>query len=171
MQRARLKNLSAAIKLFPKTSIYKLLAQAKMNTNDELKEMPQLQKLQGQSPFKAPEGYFEQLSSSIQDRIASKNNTKAIKVFQPQWLIAFVFLGMIASGIYLRYSANENTQQQEMANVTADDIIESGYYTEIDEALLADAIPASQEEVQDSTAEMEEYILNNTDETTLINSL
>jgi hypothetical protein len=166
-----LKNLSAAIKLFLKTIIYKLLAQAKMNTNDELKEMPQLQKLQGKSPFKAPDGYFEQLSSSIQDRVASKNNTKSIKVFQPQWLIAFVFLGMIASGIYLRYSANENTQQHEMANVTADDIIESGYYTEIDEALLADAIPASQEEVQDSTAEMEEYILNNTDEATLINSL
>jgi hypothetical protein len=142
-----------------------------MNTNDELKEMPQLQKMQGHEPFTAPEGYFEKLSSSIQDRISSENKSKTIKVFQPQWLIAFVIIGIIGSGIYLRYSANEVTESHEMAQVTADDIIESGYYTEIDESLLADAIPETQGDVQDSTAEIEEYIINNTDESTLINSL
>jgi hypothetical protein len=142
-----------------------------MNSNDELKEMPQLQKMQGHEPFSAPEGYFEKLSSSIQGRIASENKSKTIKVFQPQWLIAFVIVGMIGSGIYLRFAANEQTKVEQVAEITCDDLIESGYYTEIDEALLADAVPANQDAVQDSTAEIEEYILNNTDESTLINSL
>jgi hypothetical protein len=142
-----------------------------MNSNDELKEMPQLQKMQGHEPFSAPEGYFEKLSSSIQDRIASEKKSKTIKVFQPQWLIAFVIVGMIGSGIYLRFAANEQTKVEQVAEITCDDLIDSGYYTEIDEALLADAVPANQDAVQDSTAEIEEYILNNTDESTLINSL
>ena len=142
-----------------------------MNTNNELNEMPLLQKMQGHEPFKEPEGYFKELSSSIQDRIASAKKPETTRVFQPQWLIAFVFLGMIASGIYLRYSANEQNTETELANVTCDDLIESGYYCEIDESILADAIPATQEDVQDSTDEIEEYLINNTDETTLINSL
>lgn len=142
-----------------------------MNTNDELKEMPQLQKMQGHEPFTAPEGYFEKLSSSIQDRIASEKKSKTIKVFQPQWLIAFVIIGIIGSGIYLRYAGTNEVKVEQVADLTCDDLIESGYYTEIDESLLAEAVISTPDNSKDSTADLEEYILNNTDETTLINSL
>jgi hypothetical protein len=142
-----------------------------MEHNDELNPYPTLNKMSRKEVYNAPEGYFAQLSSGIQDRI-SKNEVVAIPRFklQPLAILASLVIVLLVSGTVF-YLSTKSEHKQELA-VTYDDVIESGYYTEIDEDVLCDNVPQKTATASTTISDtlIDEYLINNADETQISNS-
>lgn len=146
-----------------------------MKPDDELKDFPHLKKLQGNNPFEAPEGYFETLSTSISDKISAQSNHKPVAIFRLKpILISGVAMVAIITSVFVynhlqnksNIASNDSNQKIE---VTCDELIASGYYEELDENLLAESI-IQEPNPKSLEAEIENYLIDNTDESTLINS-
>ena len=144
-----------------------------MEHNDELKSFPELSIRSHREPFEAPEGYFDQLSSHIQDRI-SKENKKTSPIFflRPVTIVTCLVILLVVSGTYIYF--NQKNTKTELA-VTYDDILESEYYNEIDESTLCEAIPpistTATNSVNKDDKSIDEYLITNADESLISNSL
>lgn len=142
------------------------------HTDDELKDAPLLRQLRQTAAFNAPEEYFQTLPASIQDKISSRKSLLSQFKVKPI-LAGLAIAGCLILGIlYINQPAQEQ-QFTEKTTITTDDLIETGYYLEIEEQLIAESVyndAAAQEESTDET-EMENYLLEASDETTLINEL
>ena len=142
-----------------------------MEHNDELNPYPTLNKMSRKEVSNAPEGYFEQLSSGIQDRM-TENKVVAIPRFklQPLAILASLVIVLLVSGTIV-YLSTKSEHKQELA-VTYDDVIESGYYTEIDEDVLCDNVPQKTTTASTTISDtlIDEYLINNADETQISNS-
>jgi hypothetical protein len=138
---------------------------------NELQEAPLLSSMQAKKDvFEVPVSYFEKLPSSIQDKISSKSNSHNWKL-NPLWLS--VLVGCLVLGIGFLYFDSQQTKKSstEMA-VSCDDVIESDYYLEIDESVIIEqlaSIPGNPKSTDNT--EIDNYILNSIDESTLINAL
>lgn len=145
--------------------------------NDELKNAPRLRGMKRENPFTVPDGYFDSLSSRIQDKInAPQPKTVWDKLFQPlqRPLFAYSMITMvmlICVGVYFNQREQTLTvKQMAMATITADDLYNSGELNDMDESTLADAIPATT--TTQSSTEAEDYLIDtNTDESDLMNAL
>jgi hypothetical protein len=146
-----------------------------MKPDDELKDFPHLKKLQGNNPFEAPEGYFDTLSTSIADKISAQSNHKPVAIFRLKpILISGVAMVAIITSVFVynhlqnksNIASNDSNQKIE---VTCDELIASGYYEELDENLLAESI-IQEPNPKSLDDEIENYLIDNTDESTLINS-
>lgn len=140
-----------------------------MEHNDELNSFPSLSKMSRKEPFEAPDGYFDQLSSKIQDRISSEKKS-LVPVFRlrPIAIIASLIVILIVSGTFI-YLHQNNNDKTELA-ITYDDVLESGYYLEIDEATLCESIPPATATITNDKS-IDEYLINNADESLISNSL
>lgn len=142
------------------------------HTDDELKDAPLLRQLRQSSAFNAPEDYFQTLPSAIQDKISNKQSI--IGQFKLKPILAGIAItGCLVLGILYMNQQPKEQQYTETTTITTDDLIESGYYLELEEQLIAETVyndEAVQEESIDET-EMENYFLEAADETTLINEL
>jgi hypothetical protein len=146
-----------------------------MKPDDELKDFPHLKKLQGNNPFEAPEGYFDTLSTSIADKISTQSNHKPVAIFRlkPILISGVAMIAIITSVFVFNHLQNKSNLASNNSNpkieVTCDELIASGYYEELDENLLAESI-IQEPNPKSLDTEIENYIIDNTDESTLINS-
>jgi hypothetical protein len=142
------------------------------HTDDELNNAPLLRQLRQTAAFNAPEEYFQTLPSAIQDKISSRKSILSQFKVKPI-LAGLAIAGCLVLGfLYINRPVQER-QFTETTTITTDDLIETGYYLEIEEQLIAESVyndVTAQEESIDET-EMENYLLESADETTLINEL
>ncbi|MBK7888001.1 MAG: hypothetical protein IPJ86_12145 [Bacteroidetes bacterium] len=147
--------------------------------NEELKDAPLLRSLQHVDLFKAPEGYFDDLSSAIQNKISQGDAPKTSTVYS--WKPVFAIVSVLVIALMIGYFKKEagNTEKMQVATMeeqfSCDDLIESNYYLEIDELLIAEAM-----EDADATSlttdtisdlEIEDYLIQSADEILLTNEL
>ncbi|CAN5563454.1 hypothetical protein BH11BAC2_BH11BAC2_16340 [soil metagenome] len=140
--------------------------------DQELNDAPLLRQMSRKSPYTTPDGYFDMLSSEIQDKLqASKPRaTPKILVLRPAFLITSLIIMVISLGIYFKTTEKSQQPTQLSEIVTYDDLLESGYYSEIDETLLSESL-ATTTPSDKSDKQMEDYLLNNSDENQLLNEL
>lgn len=135
---------------------------------EELKEAPLLRSIGNKSPFNAPEGYFDNLHSHIQDRLQVAPKPWIAHISQTAWVI--MFLLVIGAGILFKYyekPANQTTVAN--AEVTIDDLLNSGYYTQLDEELLSESL--LQSSTSSGLEEMENFLIESADESLITNEL
>lgn len=141
-------------------------------TDDELKDAPILRQLRQSTAFNAPEDYFQTLPSAIQDKISSRKSITSQVKLKPI-LVGLAIVGCLVLGILYINQPVQEQQYTETTTITTDDLIETGYYLELEEQLIAETVyndDTTPEESIDET-EMENYLLEASDETTLINEL
>lgn len=144
----------------------------------ELKDAPTLRNLPTSDFFNAPDGYFDSLSSKIQDRIQeNKSKTYIIPIFRPAFVgISFTLMIICISLLYIN-SINKNAAYQvQQETPSLDEIIDSGYYLDFEEAVLAETLcdmPSKSDTTQLNTQdlELENYLIQSMNETTLLNEL
>ncbi|MBL0098028.1 MAG: hypothetical protein IPP46_17185 [Bacteroidetes bacterium] len=138
-----------------------------------------MRSLQSADPYKAPEGYFDALSSEIQHKISQgqQQRTVSVKILKP----VFAVMGVLIIALLIGYFKKEagNTEKMQVATMeeqfSCDDLLESNYYLEIDEQLIAEAV----EELHITTItadtitdlEIEDYLIQSADEILLTNEL
>ena len=145
---------------------------------NELKDAPTLRALPTSDFFNAPDGYFDSLSSKIQDRIQeNKSKTYIIPIFRPAFVgISFTLMIICISLLYFN-SINKKAEYQVQQEVPSlDEIIDSGYYLDFEEAVLAETLcdlPSKGDTTQLNTQdlELENYLIQSMNETTLLNEL
>ena len=138
---------------------------------DELKEAPLLASMQGKKDvFEVPVAYFENLPSSIQDKISSKLNSHNWKLSP---LRVSLLVGCLVLGIgFFYFDLQQTNKSSTEVAFSCDDVIESDYYLEIDEAVLIEQLAAMpQDKTSPENTEIDDYLLNSIDESTLINAL
>lgn len=146
---------------------------------NELKDMPTLRSMPSSNFFDAPDGYFDTLSSQIQDRIhASKEKSYIIPIFRPA-VAGFSFALMIICFALVYFNGNEKQSsnlQAELSTPSFETIIESGYYIDLDEALIAETlcdmpIKSDTTSLNAQDIELENYLIQTMNETSLLNEL
>ena len=129
--------------------------------DNELKDAPTLMAIAPSNFFNAPDGYFDSLSSKIQDRIQeNKSKTYFIPIFRPAFVgISFTLLIICISLLYFN-SINKKAE----------------YQVQQEEDVLAEIlcdIPSKSDTTQLNTQdlELENYLIQSMNETTLLNEL
>jgi len=143
------------------------------NEPDELKDAPILRSLKHAAGFPAPEGYFDQLSSAIQDKINSKR-TFSGRIFTRPVIAGLSFATMIFAFYFINYPTEKSHQVYQMnakTELSTDDLISTNYYLEIEEELLAETLNATENGALPLEANIENYLLESYNETELINEL
>jgi len=138
--------------------------------DDELSDSKHLKSYSRNEPFSAPDGYFDMLTSKIQDRISFEQSilTSNAKAKRPVFIIATILTICISTVIFF-FMINSNKPPSTEISCTYDDLIESGYYCEFDENAIADKLIASQPINSNKDQAIEEYLINNSDESLLTN--
>ncbi len=141
-----------------------------LHHDDELSETNHLQSLSRKEPFQAPNGYFDSLTSKIQDKLNQDQNlvNSTVKAKRPVFIIAILLTVCISAGISF-YMINSNKPHPNEIACTYDDMIESGYYSEFDESALSEKYLACQPVNENEDKAIEDYLINNSDESLLIN--
>ena len=145
--------------------------------NDDLKNAPGLREMDRKNPFIVPEGYFETLSSRIQDKInAPQSKSVWDKLFQPLQRPTFAYASitiamLICAGVYFNQKQNRIPAKQIAdATINADDIYDSDLIYDYDENTLAELYTNSNK--QQTSTETEDYLIDaNADESDLIDAL
>lgn len=139
----------------------------KKHTMEELKDIaPLLNKLPKKDHFQAPDGYFDELPSMIQERVVVKPRfqwTHSLKYALPLVLV-------VASVIYFTQK-NTTEQSVQISKQEAVDYLDNQLDTEFDETLLAEELSVQSVEKHTETSSMEEYILDEADEDLLIEEI
>lgn len=122
---------------------------------EELKNIaPHLSQLPKKDAFTAPEGYFDDLPSMIQDRVIAQSKTKS-RVLSPKWAFgSFGLAAVLCLVFFLGQSPDETVVSKQEATAYVNENIEQ----EFDETLLADELTTS--EISTSEENLEDYILN-----------
>ena len=145
---------------------------------NELKDAPTLRNLPTSDFFNAPDGYFDSLSSNIQDRIQeNKSKTYIIPIFRPAFVgISFTLMIICISLLYFNSINKKAEYQAQQEAPSLDEIIDSGYYIDFEEAVLAETLcdmPSKSDTTQlnNQDLELENYLIQSMNETTLLNEL
>lgn len=141
-----------------------------LHHDDELRETNHLQSLSRKEPFKAPNGYFDSLTSKIQDKLNQDQNlvNANVNAKRPVFILAILLTVCISAGISF-YLINSNNPHPKEIACTYDDMIESGYYSEFDESALSEKYLACQPSNVNDDKAIEDYLINNSDESLLTN--
>ena len=125
---------------------------------EELKNIaPHLSQLPKKDAFSAPEGYFDDLPTRIQDRVIAQSKTKS-RVFSPAWTLGSLGLAAVLCLVFVLGQSPENTNSISKQEATA--YVNENIEMEFDETLLAEELSSSKNEISTSEASLEEYILN-----------
>ncbi len=145
---------------------------------NELKDAPTLRVIAPSDFFNAPDGYFDSLSSKIQDRIQeNKSKTYIIPIFRPAFVgISFTLMIICISLLYFNSINKKAEYQSQQEAPSLDEIIDSGYYLHFEEAVLAETLcdmPSKSDTTQLNAQdlELENYLIQSMNETTLLNEL
>ena len=125
---------------------------------EELKNIaPHLSQLPKNEAFTAPEGYFDDLPSIIQDRVIAHTKTKS-RNFSPVWVFSTLGVAAVLCVMFIIGKSPEvhtSISEQEAATY-----INENLEQEFDETLLAEELVTSNNETSTSEVNLEEYILN-----------
>jgi non-ribosomal peptide synthetase component E (peptide arylation enzyme) len=125
---------------------------------EELKDIaPHLSQLPKKDAFTAPEGYFEDLPSSIQYCVIAQTKTRS-RTFYPVWV--FSTLGVAAVLCVLFFIGKSTEVHTSISEQEAATYINENLEQEFDETLLAEELVTSNNETSTSEVNLEEYILN-----------
>ncbi len=141
-----------------------------LHHDDELSDTNHLQSLSRKEPFQAPNGYFDSLTSNIQDKLNHQQNLviSSVKAKRPVFILATLLTVCISLGIFFFMINTNKTHSKEIA-CTYEDMIESGYYSELDESALTEKYLACQPLNGIDDKALEDYLINNSDESLLTN--
>lgn len=144
------------------------------NEPDELKDAPILRSLKHAAGFPAPEGYFDQLSSAIQNKINSKRTFSGRIFTRP--VITMLSLATMIVAIFFIYTPTEDHssrayQTYPETEISTDDLISTSYYLEIEEELLAETLRSTENGAPLLDANLENYLLESYTEAELVNEL
>ena len=125
---------------------------------EELKNIaPHLSQLPKKNAFTAPEGYFDDLPSIIQDRVIAQTKTKS-RNFAP--VLVFSALGVASVLCVLFFIGKSPELHTSISEQEASAYINENLEQEFDETLLADELITSYNKTLSSEENLEEYILN-----------
>ena len=125
---------------------------------EELKNIaPHLSQLPKKDAFTAPEGYFDDLPSIIQDRVIAHTKTKS-RNFSPVWV--FSTLGVVSVLCVLFFIGKSPELHTSISEQEASAYINENLEQEFDETLLADELITSDNKTLTLEENLEEYILN-----------
>ena len=136
-----------------------------MKQEDELSGFPELRKLQKKQSFQVPEGYFDALGPQISDRIVNPER-RSQRLLKPTLVLCGI-AAVLASVLLLRKGSETEIIQSPDYNL----LIESGYVYELDESLLTAEFSTMFHDAPVENDLLEEYLLDQTDETTLKSQL
>jgi hypothetical protein len=124
---------------------------------EELKNIaPHLNQLLKKDAFTAPEGYFEDLPSRIQDCVIAQTKTKS-RTFSPVWTFSTLGVASVLCVLFfLRKSPEEITSITKQEATT---YINENIEQEFDETLLTEELVTSNNKKSTSEINLEEYIL------------
>ena len=125
---------------------------------EELKNIaPHLSQLPKKDAFTAPEGYFDDLPSIIQDRVIAQTKTKS-RNFAPVWIFSTLGVASMLCVLFFLSKSPEDTTSITKQEATA--YIKENLEQEFDETLLAEELVTSNNETSTNEVNLEEYILN-----------
>lgn len=142
---------------------------------DELRDFPILHSVGRNFQYHAPEKYFEKLGDALQQKTsAPEKKPILLSFFRPA--LAGVFALLLILGAWLSTSVEEmpvvQNKQPLDRTISTEEIIESGYYLELDETLLTDAlIETGAVEAPDVDNELVDYLIHYTNEEELTTAL
>ena len=131
-----------------------------MEQQNELSGFPNLEKLKVQEPFSAPEGYFDSFSGELPEKLASRASRR--RIWKP--IVIPCGLAIILAAAIFLFPKPEN---KPIIEPDYTDLIESGYVFELDEALLSAEYSTMFHGAPRETDLIEDYLIENTDETSL----
>jgi hypothetical protein len=136
-----------------------------MEQENELSGFPGLETLKKQEPYKVPEGYFNSFSERLPDLLVKpvRNQLRIRKVV----LVSCGLTVIIAPAILLF----QKPESKPLIEPSYTDLIESGYVFELDEALLSDEYSTMFHGAPRENDMIEDYLIENTDETSLKSQL
>lgn len=149
-----------------------------MNENeymdDELKDSPILKKMNRESPFKVPDGYFDSFPTIISERISTQKSKPGWiiflqNVFQPKYVVAMlVFAVALTSGV-VYFNQHPTAADQEII-LSYDDLNKSNYIDQMDENDLTDAYTANADgdKSTQNNSEIENYLIDNQTDISII---
>ncbi len=145
--------------------------------DDELKGTPTLRKAAEEKEFEVPEGYFDNLSDSIMDKIeANELHGSKEAVVRPlftvkKWLIPSMAVAAIVLAFLIFGKLNKPENKREVA-IDADELYNSELLENLDESQLVDALAAlTVDTASTKTGEFEKYLLESSTDDALINDL
>lgn len=115
-----------------------------------------------ENPFTVPENFFENFPSRLQDKINNQESTE----WNLRPAFAVILLILLVSTITFFYQPSQPTST-EIAEITYDELESSGYITEYSIAMLAEQIETS----GDTIGQIEQYLIEYSDEDLLLNAL
>ena len=125
---------------------------------EELKNIaPYLSQLPKKDVFTAPEGYFDDLPSIIQDRVIAHTKTKS-RNFAPVWIFSTLGVASVLCVLFFLSKSPEETTSITKQEASA--YVNENLEQEFDETLLADELITSDNKTLTSEENLEEYILN-----------
>lgn len=142
---------------------------------DELKDFPILHSIGRNFQYHAPEKYFEKLGDALQQRTSAPVK-KPIFLAMIRPVLAGTLTLLFILGVWLFSGLQTKTADHTTASlqqtIAVEEIIESGYYLELDETLLTDAlIETGTVEAPDDDKELEDYLIHSTYEEELTTAL
>jgi len=158
---------------------------------NELEQIaPELNKLQKMNVFKVEDQYFEKLPTMVMDRILEKKSRKLIIdlswLLQPRWAVtvAVCFLAVIGGSFMIlrEINADKPMPLAEVQQLLNEPISREAVMDNVDEDVMIEAIasapkPESKENKNLNTKKsadkkaLEQYILDNVDESSLTDEL
>ena len=123
---------------------------------EELKNIaPHLSQLPKKDAFIAPEGYFDDLPSIIQDSLIAKTKSRN---FAPVWIFSTLGVASMLCVLFFLSKSPEETTSITKQEATA--YINDNIEQEFDETLLAEELVTSNNETSTNEVNLEEFILN-----------
>ena len=147
--------------------------------DDELKDAPNLRKAADQKSFDVPEGYFENLSSTIMDKIAAGEVGEGkVAVIRPLFSVRKLLIPALAvAAIVLAFFIFGKLNQQEsksevVVNVNMEELYNAELVDNLDEGQLMDALAElTVDTATVKTRELENYLIESSTDDILINNL
>ncbi len=120
--------------------------------------MKKLNQISKENPFKTPEGYFEQVEKSVQEKISSGKVNEKSPVWHP--VFASLMLLLIVAGVYLYQNFNSSSEKEQLSYEDWVAYYENTYLLEDDDSDLYALIDDFPEKADEKYADIEEYILD-----------
>ena len=99
-----------------------------------------LSDLDNKVPFKVPDGYFDELTTSIQDRIHHKPKHVWMPHGQLQWSVIGASLALLVTLSWMFWPKNEVSAEQLLAQVSEQDLIAYLDFQDLTEDDLLDGV-------------------------------
>lgn len=141
--------------------------------DDELKDAPLLKSMSGETPFRAPAGYFDSLPTLISEKISAQNSKPwwsifIQNIFQPKYVVAACVFGVAVISGVVYFNQPENIKDIEII-LSYEDVSNSAYMDDLDESLLVEELSKYDNTSYDEQSkDIENYLIDSQTDISLI---